>query len=79
MKKEDKGETMKFKFALLLAALVFSVSFILSCSGGRENKDLYLLEELESVSGISNPEKRVSVSGSTSTLMVRTRTGFPHM
>ncbi len=54
---------MKFKFALLLAALVFSVSFILSCSGGRENKDLYLLEELESVSGISNPEKRVERLG----------------
>lgn len=54
---------MKLKFAVILTALVCAVSALPSCSGERENKDLYLLEELESASGISDPEQRVERLG----------------
>ncbi|MBN2183778.1 MAG: hypothetical protein JW746_00470 [Candidatus Krumholzibacteriota bacterium] len=54
---------MKFKSAAIFTAFVCVLSILPSCSGERENKDLYLLEEYESASGISDPEKRVERLG----------------
>ena len=54
---------MKLKFAVILTAFVCTVSVLPSCSGERENRDLYLLEELESASAISDPEERVERLG----------------
>ena len=46
-----------------MTAFVWMVSVLPSCSGERENRDLYLLEELESASAISDPEQRVERLG----------------
>ena len=55
----NEGGTMKLKLVKILIAFISGVLVLPSCSGERENTDLYLLEELESAYGISDPVKRV--------------------